>query len=248
MEDSVAENDIAGRVGGNHAAMVGVGDVDSAEEFDLGIRAVIAVGVFHEPEARLLGDNDPVFVKGHSIESVESIHEGGELVGFAILVGVFEDDDSVWWGETRNGVREGGHGDRPESTASIEGDLHRVAEFGEVFLRSKDVDLEAFRDGELGHGFCDWFDDSSALAIVAFCAFGKRGERRLREVSELKVGILSDLMDHRFGEANHLMIAWHLFLILGGAGADSEVDHSVFGADNFCHSLVFGGGGGGDLV
>ena len=155
MEDAIAKDEGAEGIGLDHAAVMGVGDIDTTEEFALGVGTVVSIGVLHEPEARLLGDDDAIVMEGDAIECIKAFDEGGELVGFSVLVGVFEDDDFIWRGEAGNGVGEGGHGDDPEAATGIKGDLDGVAEFWELFFGSEEADFVAFGDFEFGLVFGD---------------------------------------------------------------------------------------------
>jgi len=150
VKDAVAEDDVAKRSHGDHAAVVSIGDVDAAEEFFLVVGFAIAVGVFHVDEARLVRDDDAVFVEGDAVGDGEVVGEDSGFVGFAIAVGVFENDDLVGRNVAGNGAGEGGHGDDPESALGVEGDLLGVLEFGEFFLGGEEVDRKSISDLELG--------------------------------------------------------------------------------------------------
>ena len=66
---------------------------------------------------------------------MEVICEGGLLVGFAIVIGVFEDDELVaWLGISDAVVRVAGHGGNPETSLVVECYLHRVGKVGEFFF------------------------------------------------------------------------------------------------------------------
>ena len=106
VKDAVAEEDVTERSHGDHAAVVSIGDVDAAEEFFLVISFAIAVGVLHVDEARLVRDDDSVFVKGDAVGDGEVVSEDGGFVGFAIAIGVFENDDLVGRNVAGNGARE----------------------------------------------------------------------------------------------------------------------------------------------
>ena len=114
--------------------MVGVRDIQTAQHFRPGIRDAIAVGIAHQPVARLFANQRSLFGEGNSVERIESAGEGRAFVGPAVAVGVLQHDDLVFLGLPRNRVRKARHGHNPETSSRIEGNLHRGAQFGKLFL------------------------------------------------------------------------------------------------------------------
>jgi hypothetical protein len=60
-----------------------------------GVRFVVAVGIAEVDEVRLLADVDAVIAADDGAGEIEALDEDGALVGLAVVVGVFEDDDAV---------------------------------------------------------------------------------------------------------------------------------------------------------
>ena len=59
------------------------------------VGVVVAVGVPEEEQVRLLADVDAAVAAEDRAAHVEALDEDGALVGGAVVVGVFEDDDAV---------------------------------------------------------------------------------------------------------------------------------------------------------
>ena len=81
------------------------------------------------------------------------IGEDRFFVGFAVVVGVFEDEEFVvGFGVAGFPMRVGGHGGHPEAALIVEGDLDGVGEVGEFFFGGEKVDLVAGGGGEGSEG------------------------------------------------------------------------------------------------
>ena len=66
---------------------------------------------------------------------MQVICEGGLFVGFAVVIGVFENDELVTWFRVSDTVvRVAGHGGNPETPLVVECYLHRVGKIGEFFF------------------------------------------------------------------------------------------------------------------
>ena len=77
--------------------------------------------------------------------------ESGLLVGFAIVIGVFEDDELVAWFRISNAVVwVTGHGSNPETSFVVECYLHRVGKVGEFFLGGEELHLVSIGSGDFG--------------------------------------------------------------------------------------------------
>ena len=59
------------------------------------VRFVVAVVIAEVDEVRLLADVDAVVAAKDGGGEIEALDEDGALVGLAVVVGVFEDDDAV---------------------------------------------------------------------------------------------------------------------------------------------------------
>ena len=59
------------------------------------VRMIVAIGVFEMQQMRLLADVDAAIAAEDGAAHVEAFNEHGALVGLAVVVGVFEDDDAV---------------------------------------------------------------------------------------------------------------------------------------------------------
>jgi hypothetical protein len=107
----------------------------------VGFAVVVGVGVETDLAAVVCDDGMPIVQRKQSDGDIELIDEGGDLVGAAVVVGVFQDFDGVLEGLAGLGG-EGifvGHAD-PEASLGIECQVGRLAD---VRLGSDELDLEA---------------------------------------------------------------------------------------------------------
>ena len=112
-----------------------------------------------------LGDVDAFGSDFKTHGNMQVICEGGLLVGFAIVIGVFEDDELVaWLGISNAVVRVAWHGGNPETSLIIECHLHWVGEVGEFFFGSKEFHFVSI--GSSNFGLRGW-----ACLILEFAAF-----------------------------------------------------------------------------
>ena len=79
---------------------------------------------------------------------MEVVGPSGALVGFAILIGVLENDDLIAWFLTGIDVRVGDGGGDPEAAAFVPAHLDGAGHFGEIFFGCEAVDLETGIDLE----------------------------------------------------------------------------------------------------
>lgn len=84
---------------------------------------------------------------------MEIVGEDDFLVGFAVVVGVFVNEELVvGLGIAGFPMWVGGHGGDPKTALVVEGDLNGVGEVGEFFFGGEEVDLVAGSEGEGGEG------------------------------------------------------------------------------------------------
>ena len=115
--------------------MVGVVVIEATQDNFANIVLVIAVGVLKEHQVSRLGNVDALGSDFKTHGDMQVAGEGGLLVGFAIVIGVFEDDELVaWLGVSDAVVRVAGHGGNPETSFVVECYLHRVGKVGEFFF------------------------------------------------------------------------------------------------------------------
>ena len=134
VEDTVGKPHASHGVGRDHATMVRVCDIKSTQHFRFGIRNAIAVGIAHQPVARLFANQRSIFREGNSVQRIESARESRAFVGPAVAVGILKHNDFILLGLPRNRVWKARHGHHPKPSARIESDLHRGAQFGKLFL------------------------------------------------------------------------------------------------------------------
>ena len=132
--------------------VVGVGAVQAVEQADAHVGHVVAVGVLEEQNVRHAGHDDaavPEFKSG----GVVHFGEGDGLVRHAVAILIREDQQAVVHFLERFPLGVGGPGGGPEAALGIHSHLHGVGHFGEHFLGSKDIHLEALGQLQLGGGF-----------------------------------------------------------------------------------------------
>ena len=115
--------------------MVGVGGIQTVQNPLFGVGLAIAIGIAEEYQIRRLHDQHSVLVKLEAGGTIQAIGKGGafhRLAGFGIEI---EDQEFVEYlgGRHRLGIRRPGRD--PQSALGIEVHLHRIDQFGEVFLR-----------------------------------------------------------------------------------------------------------------
>ena len=135
--------------------MVGVVRIEAVQDQFLAVGLAVLVVVDEQGEVGFLGDVHAFRCELEADGDVEVVCEDGLLIGFAVAVGVLEDDQLivgqgiagtvVWVGR--------GRGD-PESTFAVERHLDGLFEVGEFLLRGEELDLVAgghlhFGDGGL---------------------------------------------------------------------------------------------------
>ena len=88
-------------------------------------------------------------------EDVKHVSEDSHLVCFAVVIGVFKDQDFIIrLAVSRLVVRIAGHSGDPESAFAVEGRLNRISEFREFSFGCEELHFKA---GSNCHGFEDFF-------------------------------------------------------------------------------------------
>ena len=141
MERSLFEIERAPLVVGEGADRVmRVGRVEAVEHEFTDVGLVVAVGVFEEQQVRLLRDEHAASAEFETGRHMQSVGEDGPLVGAAVAVGVFKDQNLVARHLAGEVLRVGLHRADPEPALGVERHLHRVGKFRKVLLRRKKVD------------------------------------------------------------------------------------------------------------
>ena len=123
---------------------------NSVEQVSDFVGLVVAVGVSQEQNAWFVDDQHAVFVEFKTRRADKLVVERSALVRFAIVVGVFQDQQAVA-GSSRIGqpLWIVDHAGNPQSSLVVETDLRWIGEFRKVFFGSKHFDFKAFRDFHL---------------------------------------------------------------------------------------------------
>src|SRR4051812_20481835 len=96
MEDSFLE--VKSTAGVEHEAiggMVRIGRSEAAEDSFFKVGLAIAISVLEKHEVRRLGNDDAAVIKFKTGGAMEMICKHGAFVGFAIAIGIFEDEEFV---------------------------------------------------------------------------------------------------------------------------------------------------------
>ncbi len=178
--------------------VVCVGAGDALEHADLDIGLVVAVGVFEEPDFRSCGHQHasaPELETGHA---VELIGEDNAAVGDSVSVIIGQAENAVGAWLCGVPVRVGGPDRGEESSVGVDGHLHGVDQFGELFFRGEQVDFHP-----LGHGH----------------AFGGLGPGQVRVSASIQ---RTDLVRLDFQQAGDVVVD-DLVFATGGHGPDQFV-------------------------
>ena len=89
-----------------------------------------------------------VAIKDEGERDVKVIGPGGAFVGFAILIGVFENDNFIARFLAGINMRVGDGGGDPKTAVFVPAHLDRAGHLGEIFFGGKAIDLETWIDFE----------------------------------------------------------------------------------------------------
>ena len=150
VEDGFAEEEVAARSPGEVVKrMVGVLTAESGEEDLAVIHFPVAITISEVGQVRFFrAIHAAISIKDERERDVQVSGPGGALVGFSILVGVFENDDFITGLLSGIDVRISHGGGNPEASAIVPTHLDGAGHFGEVFFGSETVYLETRVDFE----------------------------------------------------------------------------------------------------
>ena len=106
--------------------VVSIGRVKAMENPFPHVRLAIAIGIFQIHQVWCLGDNHSSIVKIESRWVVQIIGKNRQLVGFAIFIGVFQNENFVIHGIFGLPVRVGWPNCHPQPALGIPSHLHRI--------------------------------------------------------------------------------------------------------------------------
>ena len=130
-EDAFLEVDpTAGTTTPGADRVVAVFNAEAGEGELLEVGNIVAVGVFEKEDIRGLANVASAVGEFDSGGEVESLREDGRLIGSAIVVGVFENDDLVVGGIARFELGVGPGAGNPEAAFGIPSHVDRVGEHG----------------------------------------------------------------------------------------------------------------------
>ena len=129
--------------------VVRVGGVHAGEQAFLPVGLAVAVGVADVPDVGRLDEDDAVLVELEARRAVEAVEEGRRLEDLAGLRVEVQDDELVEDLGRGRGLGVGRPAGDPEAALGVEVHLHRVDELGDDGLVGDELDLHAFRGGEV---------------------------------------------------------------------------------------------------
>ena len=120
------------------------------------VHFAVAIGISEMGEVWFFGAEDAaVAIKDEGERDVKVIGPGGAFVGFAILIGVLENDDFITGFLAGINMRVGDGGGDPKTAVFVPAHLDGAGHFGEVFLGGKAIDFETWINFE-GLQFIGW--------------------------------------------------------------------------------------------
>ena len=114
---------------------------------------VVAVGVLQEHQVGSLSDEHAAVGEFKAGRTVQVAGEDGPLVGLAVAVRVFEDQELVVHLLLGLPVRIGRPAGDPEAAPGIERHLHRLGQLRKLLLGREQVDLQVLANGHLADRF-----------------------------------------------------------------------------------------------
>ena len=208
QKNAFAEHERAAGIGGvGTDGVVRIVGIEAAEN-DLGaVGLVVAVGVAEQDEVRLLGKINAFGGELEADGQIEVICKHGFLVGFAVAVGVFVDEQFVVGQSVAGAIgRIGGHHGDPKAALVVEGELHGVCEIGELFFTGEELDLVAFGNFEGRDAFVAREITGGAVFDAGLVVGGHgRQDMRLAVIdTEILLAAAGDRVDDGVAEGGHL--------------------------------------------
>ena len=179
--------------------VVRVGGVEPVQEDFLGVVLVVAVRVLEEDQVRLLCEEHAAVPELEAGRVVQVAREHRALVGLAVAVGVFEDDQLVVHRRLRLPVGIVLPGRDPQPSLGVERHLHRVDQLGELLLGGEELDLQPLADGHRLDGLVTVLETGTLPAgwsshrRTAACSSRPRSRSDPPAIAQMR---LSRLRDH----------------------------------------------------
>ena len=188
--------------------VVRVVGIEAVQDQFRAVRLAVLVVVDEQGEVRLLRDVDAFGSDFEADRDVELVREHRLLVGFAVAVGVLEDQELVVRQRiTRAVVRVGrGRGD-PEAALAVERHLHRLLEVREFLFGCEEGDLIAGQELHLLDGGFAGKELRGITVLLAGLEVGRHGgQDEGPGVIDGEVGLLAlgDVVDERVADHGHL--------------------------------------------
>ena len=188
--------------------VVRVVGVETVQDQLHAVRLAVLVVVDEQGEVRFLGDVDALRRDLEADRDVEVVGEDRLLVGLAVAVGVFEDDDLVVGHRVARAVRRVGRrrGD-PEATFGVEGHLHGLLQVREFLLGCEERDFVARGEGHLADGGFARKEFGRIAVLLAGLEVGGHGreDERLGIVDgEVGALALDEAVDELVADGGHL--------------------------------------------
>ncbi len=129
--------------------MVAVGGVDPHQHPLFPVRLIVPVGVPHEPQIGSLHQQHAILEKREAGRAIEIVDKWLALVGFAITVCVFKNQNRVPNLAGRRSLGITLPSRHPEPPFRVPGHLHWADQFRELLLTGKEIDFAVFGDGHV---------------------------------------------------------------------------------------------------
>ena len=197
------EREAVGRV-------VRIGRVDAAEHAAVHIGLVVAVGILEEHNVGRLGQEHAAVPELEAGDAVQPIRKDDHLVGLAVVIRVFEDEQLVVHRVLRLPMRIGRPGRDPQPALRVERHLHRIDQIGEGLLVGEERHLQPVGDGHLGERLLPAEEKMRAVGSAAG-QVGRHVDERLGvAVVDRQVRALGDGPDPRVAVGGHGVEDFHL--------------------------------------
>ena len=206
-----------------------VGRVEAVQHPLLDVVVIVAVGVFEEQDVGPLRDEDAASPELEAGRVPQVAGKDGALVGPAVAVGVFENQELVVDRVFRLPVRIAVPARNPQAAPRVEGHLHRIGQLGELLLGGEQVDLHPFVHGHL----LDFFFAAEKDVLAPRQRAGLIGDHG-DEVGQVGIvgfdgtalrGLPNHLVAVGSHQIDHLQLALHHFII--GLPADKPQERPV---------------------